>query len=263
VFQHRVRAGRNSVALAAFAFCARSSAQTPARIDFQREIRPILSDNCFLCHGPDSDSAWQVCASTAPKPLSPRGLMARRWCRATPPPALLYQRISNPDPNMRMPPAASRRSLTPAQIALLSAGSTKARRGRSNGRFNRRSKAKPPSVKKRRICEPGWLRSPIDRFILARLEEKGLAPAPPADARTLIRRVALSVTGLPPKPSEVEAFLADAAPGAYERMVDRYLASPHYGEQRAHYWLDAVRYADTKRHSLRQTTAKSGPIAIG
>ena len=90
-----------------------------------------------------------------------------------------------------------------------------------------------------------WVRNPIDRFILARLEEKGLAPAPVADARTLIRRVALSATGLPPKPSEVAAFLADAAPGAYERMVDRYLASPHYGEQRAHYWLDAVRYADT------------------
>ena len=242
MFQHRVRAGRHSVALAAFAFCAHSSAQTPARIDFQREIRPILSDNCFLCHGPDSDSRMAGLRLDRPETAlaaRPRGAPIVPGNSAA---SLLYQRISNPDPNMRMPPAASRRSLTPAQIALLKRWIDQGAPWKEQWSFQPPVKPKPPSVKD---ANPVWLRNPIDRFILARLEEKGLAPAPPADGRTLIRRVALSVTGLPPKPSEVEAFLADAAPGAYERMVDRYLASPHYGEQRAHYWLDAVRYADT------------------
>ena len=101
-------------------------------------------------------------------------------------------------------------------------------------------KPKPPAVK-----DAAWVRNPIDRFILAKLEEKGLAPAPAENRRALIRRVALDATGLPPKPAEVEAFLQDAAPNAYERMVDRYLASPHYGEHRARYWLDAARYGDT------------------
>jgi hypothetical protein len=240
VLQYRVRAGRNWIALAAFALCARSFAQTPARIDFQREIRPILSDNCFLCHGPDSDSRMAGLRLDRPETAlgaRPHGAPVVPGNSAA---SLLYQRISNPDPNMRMPPAASRRSLTPAQIALLKRWIDQGAPWKEQWSFQPPVKAKPPAVK-----DAAWVRSPIDRFILARLEEKGLAPAPAADARTLIRRVALSVTGLPPKPSEVEAFLADAAPGAYERMVDHYLASPHYGEQRAHYWLDAVRYADT------------------
>jgi len=240
VFQHRVRAGRSSIALAAFALSTNVFAQTPARIDFEREIRPILSENCFQCHGPDSAARQaglrldrhDTAAAARPggAPIVPGNAAA----------SLLYQRISDPDPGFRMPPAESRRSLTPAQIALLRRWIDQGAPWQDHWAFQPPVKPKLPLVK-----NPVWLRNPIDRFILARLEEKGLAPAPAADARTLIRRVALSLTGLPPKPSEVAAFLADAAPGAYERMVDRYLASPHYGEQRAHYWLDAVRYADT------------------
>jgi mono/diheme cytochrome c family protein len=245
LFQHRVRAGRHSIALAAIAFCARSSAQPAARIDFQREIRPILSDNCFLCHGPDADSRMAGLRLDRPEAAlgaRPHGAPVVPGNSAA---SLLYKRISNPDPNLRMPPAASRRSLTPAQIALLKRWIDQGAPWKEQWSFQPPVKPAPPSVKDAASVNPAWLSNPIDRFILARLEEKGLAPAPPADTRTLIRRVALSVTGLPPKPSEVEAFLADAAPDAYERMVDRYLASPHYGEQRAHYWLDAVRYADT------------------
>ena len=89
------------------------------------------------------------------------------------------------------------------------------------------------------------MRNPIDRFILARLEAEKLTPAPAASKRTLIRRVALDLTGLPPTPADIERYLADTTPQAYEKMVDRYLASPHYGEHRARYWLDAARYADT------------------
>ena len=99
------------------------------------------------------------------------------------------------------------------------------------------------------VRNAAWPRNPIDRLILARLEAKGLAPAPAADKRTLIRRVALDLPGLPPTPAEIEAFLKDTSPNAYERMIDRYLASPHYGEHRARYWLDAARYGDT--HGIR------------
>jgi hypothetical protein len=234
VFQHRVRAGRKWIALAAFALCPHAFAQTPAHIDFEREIRPILSENCFQCHGPDSAArqAGLRLDRRENAPIVPGNSAA----------SLLYQRISDPDPGIRMPPAESRRSLTPAQIALLKRWIDQGAPWKEHWAFQPPLKPKPPPVK---TVNPAWLRNPIDRFILARLEEKGIAPAPAADARTLIRRVAIGVTGLPPKPSEVQAFLADAAPGAYERMVDRYLASPHYGEQRAHYWLDAVRYADT------------------
>jgi hypothetical protein len=242
---NRVRAGHRSttlgsVALAAFACCAPAYAQAPAHIDFQREIRPILSENCFQCHGPDSSSRQAdlrldrhdtaLAARSGGAPIVPGNSAA----------SLLYQRISDPDPGSRMPPAESRRSLTPAQIALLKRWIDEGAPWKEHWAFQPPVKAKPPSVK-----DAAWVRTPVDRFILARLEEKGLAPAPTADPRTLIRRVALTVTGLPPKPSEVEAYIADTAPGAYERMVDRYLASPHYGEQRAHYWLDAIRYADT------------------
>jgi hypothetical protein len=139
-----------------------------------------------------------------------------------------------------MPPVYSRRSLTAAQIALLKRWIEEGAAWKEHWAFQ-----PPVEPKPRAVTNAAWARNPIDRFILAALESKQLAPAPGADARTLIRRVALSATGLPPKPAEVEAFLADTAPGAYERMVERYLASPHYGEQRAHYWLDAVRYADT------------------
>jgi hypothetical protein len=226
-----------AVALLAGSLLAQNAggAQSPARVDFQREIRPILSENCFLCHGPDSASRQAGLRldhreAVLGKVITPGNSAA----------SLLYQRITDPDPASRMPLAESRRSLTPAQIALIKRWIDQGAPWREQWAFQPPVKAKPPAV-----TNATWVKNPIDRFILSALEAKGLAPAPPADARTLVRRVALSATGLPPKPSEVEAFLADTAPGAYERMVDRYLASPHYGEQRAHYWLDAVRYADT------------------
>jgi hypothetical protein len=222
--------------IAIAALCAGGlSAQTAAHVDFQREIRPILSDNCFLCHGPDSASRQAGLRLDRREAVLGKVIVPGNSAAS-----LLYQRISDPDPNARMPLAESRRSLTPAQIALIKRWIDQGAPWREQWAFQPPVKAKSPVV-----TNPAWVKNPIDRFILASLEAKGLAPAPAADSRTLIRRVALSATGLPPKPSEVEAFLADTAPGAYERMVDRYLASPHYGEQRAHYWLDAVRYADT------------------
>jgi hypothetical protein len=211
------------------------SAQPATHVDFQREIRPILSENCFLCHGPDSASRQAGLRLDRREAVLGKVIVPGNSAAS-----LLYQRITDPDPSARMPLAESRRSLTPAQIALIKRWIDQGAPWREQWAFQPPVKAKPPVV-----TNPAWAKNPIDRFILANLGAKGLAPAPAADARTLIRRVALSATGLPPKPSEVETFLADTAPGAYDRMVDRYLASPHYGEQRAHYWLDAVRYADT------------------
>ena len=139
-----------------------------------------------------------------------------------------------------MPPPDSRKQLTAAQVALLKRWIDSGAPWKEHWAFQAPVKPKPPVVN-----TAAWVRNPIDRFILAKLEEKGLAPAPAENQRALIRRVALDTTGLPPKPAEIETFLQDTSPNAYERMVDRYLASPHYGEHRARYWLDAARYGDT------------------
>jgi hypothetical protein len=232
LFDHRIAAG-------AMTLCAAHVLLGQA-VDFQRDIRPILSDNCFQCHGPDSasrqadlrldrrDSALAALADGTP--IVP-GKSAE---------SLVYQRISSEDASFRMPPAEAHKTLTPAQIATVKRWIDAGAPWKEHWAFQPPVQPKPPAVK-----DAAWARNPIDRFILAKLEENGLAPAAAADKRTLIRRVALDTTGLPPKPAEVEAFVQDTSPNAYEHMVDRYLASPHYGEQRAHYWLDAARYGDT------------------
>jgi hypothetical protein len=204
--------------------CGLASGQT---VDFQREIRPVLAENCFQCHGPDAASRM------AGLRLDLKESASRVLDK-------IYPRISSPDVNRRMPPAASHRSLTPAQIARIKLWIDQGAAWQEFWAYKAPVQAAPPQVR-----DAAWVRNPIDRFILAKLEAKGLTPAPQADRRTLLRRVALDLTGLPPTPAELETFLADSSPNAYEKMVDRYLASPHFGEQRARYWLDAARYGDT------------------
>ena len=138
-----------------------------------------------------------------------------------------------------MPPPDRARSSPRRRSRPSAAGSSRGPSGRSTGR------SIPPSRPPVPECGPRWARNPIDRFILARLEAGGLAPSPEADRVTLIRRLSFDLTGLPPTPEEVDAFVADERPDAYEKLVDRLLASPHYGERMAMYWLDLVRYADT------------------
>jgi len=226
----------------ALALCAARLllAEGAPAVDFQREIRPVLSDNCFQCHGPDSaarQAGLRLDRRESALEARPEGAPIVPGKSAD---SLLYQRISDPDPNSRMPPSESHKRLTAAQIALLKRWIDGGASWTEQWAFRAPVKPKPPAVK-----DAAWIRNPIDRFILAKLEEKGLAPAPAENRRALIRRVALDATGLPPKPAEVETFLQDTSPNAYERMVDRYLASPHYGEHRARYWLDAARYGDT------------------
>jgi len=208
------------------------SAQT---VDFQREIRPILSDNCFQCHGPDSETRMANLRLDVKESVLERAIVAGK-----PAESKLYQRITAEQRARRMPPESSHKSLTPAQIAKLKLWIEQGAPWKEHWAFKAPVQAMQPAVK-----NPAWAANPIDRFILAKLDAVGLTPAPMADRRTLIRRVALDLTGLPPMPAEIDVYIKDASPNAYEHMVDRYLASPHYGEQRARFWLDAARYADT------------------
>jgi hypothetical protein len=209
-------------------------------VDFQREVRPILSDKCFHCHGPDSSTrlaGLRLDERDAAFEVRKRGAAI---VPGKPQESMLFQRITAAQPARRMPPASSHKTLDEQQISVLKRWIEQGAKWEEHWSFRPPVKSQPPSVK-----AASWTRNPIDRFVLARLEKEGLTPAPEADRRTLIRRVALDATGLPPRQMEIDQFLKDTAPGAYERMVDRYLASPHYGEHRARYWLDAARYGDT------------------
>ncbi|HSM77075.1 MAG TPA: DUF1549 domain-containing protein, partial [Bryobacteraceae bacterium] len=155
--------------------------------------------------------------------------------------SLMIQRVFAPTTATRMPPAFSHKTLTQEQKDILRQWVAQGAPWKDHWAFVAPVKPPLPAVK-----DTTWARNPIDRFILAKLESKGLHPAPEASREVLIRRVTLDLIGLPPTPAEVEAFVKDKSPDAYEKVVDRLLASPHYGEQRAHYWLDAARYADTQ-----------------
>lgn len=212
-----------------------------APVNFQRQVRPILSENCFLCHGPDKDTRM------ADVRLDIReGAFATRKdgvivVPGKPNESLIIKRIMSTNPGYRMPPTFSHRTLTAEQKEILRRWVAEGAPWKDHWAFVAPVRPPLPPVK-----DATWVRNPIDPFILAKLEANSLQPAPEADRRTLIRRVTLDLTGLPPAPAEVEAFVKDRSPHAYEKVVDRLLASPHYGEQRAHYWLDAARYADTQ-----------------
>jgi Protein of unknown function (DUF1553)/Protein of unknown function (DUF1549)/Planctomycete cytochrome C/Concanavalin A-like lectin/glucanases superfamily len=226
---------------ALFAVVSAAQAATGPTVDFQRQVRPILSDKCFLCHGPDKGTRM------ADLRLDTKdGAMAKRKngypiVPGNPDESLLIKRIYSDNPAFRMPPTFSHRTLTQDQKDTLRRWIEQGATWKQHWAFIAPVKATPPVVK-----ETSWPRNDIDRFILARMESSGLQPAPEADRRTLIRRVTLDLTGLPPTPEEVDAFVNDKSPDAYEKVVDRLLASPHYGEHRARYWLDAARYADTQ-----------------
>ena len=232
-----------SLSLAATFASAADKATKP--VDFNREIRPILSDTCFQCHGPDEkqrmvglrldtrDGAFAIRGKDAVV-ISGDSAHSR-----------LYQRISHQNKAVRMPPANFARSLTDAQIALIKRWIDEGAKWETHWAFVPPVRQEPPAVK-----NPHWSKNPIDRFILTRLEKEGLKPSIEADKTTLLRRVTLDLTGLPPTPAEVDAFLADKSANAYEKVVDRLLASPRYGERMAMVWLDLARYADTHGYHI-------------
>lgn len=211
-----------------------------ADLEFNRDVRPILSANCFACHGFDAK------ARKADLRLDvPEGAFAERdGATAIKPGDLarsaVWERITSTDPDLVMPPPSSRKALTAAQKETLKRWIEQGAPYQKHWAFERPVAAAEPAVQ-----NAAWARTPVDRFLLAKMEAAGLAPRPAADRPTLIRRVAFTLTGLPPTLAEVDAYLADTADGAYERMVDRYLQSPRYGEEMARHWLDVARYADT------------------
>ncbi len=210
-------------------------------VDFQREVRPILADNCFQCHGPDENTRQvrlRLDTEDGAFAERPNGRPVVRGDAAA---SLIYQRIAHDDPRRRMPPPAlSPKTLTEADIDVLRRWIDEGASWEQHWAFEPIERPGEPEV-----ADPAWARRPLDPFVLARLEGDGLAPAPEADPRTLARRVALDLTGLPPDPETLAAFVRDPSDAGYERLVDRLLASVHWGEHRARYWLDAARYADT------------------
>ena len=210
-------------------------------IDFQRQVRPILSDNCFLCHGPDKGTRMANLRLDVHEGALAKRKNGSAIVPGKPDESLLIKRIYSADAGFRMPPSFSHKTLTQAQKDTLRRWIEQGAPWKEHWAFIAPVTPPVPAV-----AQGNWPKNPIDNFILAKLEANGLQPSAEADRRTLIRRVTLDLTGLPPSPAEVETFVNDPSQDAYERLVDRLLTSPHYGEHRARYWLDAARYADTQ-----------------
>jgi len=233
----------------------------PEVISFNQHVRPILSNNCFSCHGPDANTReadlrldTELGATTAIDGFKP--IVAGK-----PEESPVIQRIMDEDPDFRMPPATLRTEdevgrsvnvsydpLDPREIAVLKRWIEQGAEYEDHWAYLPLERPEVPEVE-----NTDWPANPLDHFILSKMERHDLAPSPEADPVTLLRRVTLDLTGLPPTPAELDAFLADDDPGAYARVVDRLLASDAFGERMAVHWLDQVRYADTVGYHGDQT----------
>jgi hypothetical protein len=210
------------------------------RVEFNRQIRPLLSDRCFRCHGPDANHREADLrldtADGAQADLGGRQAIVA----GNPDESELYARIASTDGAERMPPAAAGKPLTAAEIALVRRWISEGAEYQPHWSFIPPKRAPVPPVK-----NTDWPRGAIDQFILAKLESADIPPASDADRVTLIRRLSFDLLGLPPRPTDVAAFLQDTGRDAYEKIVEAMLASEHFGERMAMFWLDLVRYADT------------------
>ncbi|MCY3722147.1 MAG: PSD1 and planctomycete cytochrome C domain-containing protein [Candidatus Poribacteria bacterium] len=212
--------------------------QTP--LNYNLDIRPILSDNCYACHGPDAKSRQaNLRIDTKAGAFSePSGYPV--IVPGKPEESELHIRVTSNDDNYRMPPAGFNKTLTPEQIEAITQWIQEGAKWEEHWAFTTPVRPTPPAVE-----DGAWVRNPIDAFILSRLEKEGLHPANEADKRTLIRRLSLDLTGLPPTREEIHQFLADDSPEAYEKVIDAFMAKPEYGEHFGRFWLDVARYGDT------------------
>ncbi|MGB9611875.1 MAG: DUF1549 domain-containing protein, partial [Bryobacteraceae bacterium] len=209
--------------------------------DFQKQVRPILSANCFHCHGNDRTTRMAGLRLDVKEGLYSVRRAGPVVVPGKPEKSVLFQRISAKDPARRMPPPFAHKTLKPEEIETIRRWIEAGAEWREHWAFRAPVRPAVPEVR-----NEGWVRNPIDRFVLAQLEKLGLEPAPEAPRHVLVRRLAYDLTGLPPEPEDVEQLVRSADPEqAYVRLVEKYLASPHYGEHRARYWLDAARYGDT------------------
>jgi hypothetical protein len=230
------------ILLASCLFPAAAVATEPGQVDFNQHVRAILSDRCYKCHGPDSENRQgDLRLDQAEDALQARasgGLLVIQPGKPTR--SELYQRISSTDPDVQMPPPDSKLELSPSEIEVL-------------GRWIKQGAAwddhwafvSPAEIALPPVSQQGWVRNAVDRFVLSRLEAAGISPGGDAQPEQLIRRLSFDLTGLPPTLAEIDQYLADGRPGAYERLVDRLLASPAFGERVASTWLDVARYSDT------------------
>ncbi len=207
------------------------AADAPQTIEFNRDVRPILADHCFACHGPDGRQRKADLRLDTPEAADPKRENGAVVVAGNLEKSELWRRINSSDLDEQMPPPGKGRRLNEAEIAILKQWITQ------GAKFEKHWSLLPvrrPALPE--LMSHDAAKSPLDSFILARLEREGLVPSPQADRPTLLRRVTFGLAGLPPSPDEIDA---------YERVVDRLLASPRYGEQMAVPWLDAARYADT------------------
>ena len=209
-------------------------------INYNLDIRPILANNCYACHGPDAkarqanlriDTKAGAFSEPSGYPIIVPG---------KPEESELHLRIISEDDTYRMPPAGFNKTLTPEQIEAITQWIREGAQWEEHWAFTTPVSPTPPDVK-----NDGWVRNPIDAFILSRLEKEGLQPAGEADKRTLIRRLSFDLTGLPPTREEIHQFLADDSSDAYEKVIDAFMAKPEYGEHFGRFWLDVARYGDT------------------
>ena len=216
-----------------------------AEVDFNRDVRPILSETCFQCHGPDAEHREADLRLDTPEGAYAALDDHFAIVPGNPSESTVFDRISSTDPDEMMPPPDSNLKITPAQIAIIKQWIQQGAEYEKHWSFEPIRKPELPSVKKVQ-----WVRNGIDAFVLNQLEAKGISPSREADRYTLIRRVTLDLTGLPPTLEEVNSYLADKSENAYEQMLNRALSSPHYGEKWARHWLDQARYADTDGYSI-------------
>jgi mono/diheme cytochrome c family protein len=222
---------------------ARLPPASTRRINFATDVQPIFTASCVSCHGPKKRKG-DLRLDRKTSALQSETIVPGKSADSP-----LIQRVAGLDPDKKMPPKGP--GLTAEQIGILRAWIDQGAiwPDDATGDQGRHWAYQPlrnpltPAVKQR-----DWVRTPLDAFVLARLEAKGLTPAPPADRRTLLRRVTFDLIGLPPTPTEIDAFLADPSPNAYEKVVDRLLASPHYGERWARHWMDVIHFAETHGH---------------
>jgi len=238
---------------------SRVDAATKQAVDFNRDIRPVMSDTCFACHGPDAQQRKAgLRLDVRDEALKPSKSGKVPIVPGKPDKSEVVARLFAKKADDLMPPAEFHKSITPAQRELLRRWIAAGAPYQSHWSFAPVTAPAPPDVHSPKFkvqSSPVAAANPIDRFILARLAKEGLQPSAGADKPALLRRATLALTGLPPTPADVDAFLADTSPRAYEAVVDRLLASPHFGERMAVPWLDLARYADTAGYhndSLRE-----------
>lgn len=230
---------RRTLFLALVAAFYAASPAAAAAVSFNKDIRPIMSDTCFRCHGPDKSSRMMgLRLDLRDEALKKTRSGVTPIVPGKPEESAIIARIFSPNPAKVMPPQYVHKELTAAQKETIRQWVAEGAKYEGHWAYSPVRRPEAPA-----LAATGL--NPIDAFIQARLAREGLSPSPEADKRTLLRRVTFDLTGLPPTPEEVDAFLQDPSPGAYDKVVDRLLASPRYAEKQAMLWLDAVRYADT------------------